>query len=139
MVNKESLQSNNRINLFNIAQEDDSTDEEDNTTTIDTSTPTTTVAESSPTENSTVVSSATPTPTTDTTNSTLPAIVGSELPAPSGNKTVNPAVCSALQKLYSSLNGNSWIVKTGWDSTDMSTCCSWFNVHCNGIGQVLKM
>lgn len=53
--------------------------------------------------------------------------------------TVNPLACTALQKLYTTLNGNAWVVKTGWDSTDMNTCCNWYNVHCNSFGQVLKV
>jgi hypothetical protein len=71
---------------------------------------------------------------TSTDNSTI-----IEPPVAGGNKTVNPLVCTALQKWYQSLNGNGWIVKTGWDSSNMSTCCSWFNVHCSGIGQVIKV
>lgn len=66
-----------------------------------------------------------------------PTSIESEIPTV--NKTVNPIVCQNLQQLYKSLNGNAWIVRTGWDSTDMSTCCSWYNVHCNTIGHVLKM
>lgn len=66
-----------------------------------------------------------------------PTSIESEIPTV--NKTVNPIVCQNLQQLYKSLNGNAWIVRTGWDSTDMSTCCSWYNVHCNTIGQVLKL
>lgn len=86
--------------------------------------------------------SATPTSTddaslpapTDTDNSTI-----IDQPVPAANRTVNPAVCSALSKWYQSLNGNGWIVKTGWDSTDMTTCCSWYNVHCSAVGQVIKV
>jgi hypothetical protein len=79
-----------------------------------------------------------PTATTATDN-TLPTAVESELPAVAANKTVDPLVCQALQQWYKSLNGNTWVVRTGWDSTDMTTCCSWFNVRCNKIGQVLRV
>jgi hypothetical protein len=80
----------------------------------------------------------TPTMTTSVDN-TLPTSVESELPQVPVNRTVNPLVCQALQQWYNSLNGNSWIIRTGWDSTDMTSCCSWFNVRCNNIGQVLRV
>jgi hypothetical protein len=75
-----------------------------------------------------------------TTDASLPSAISTQLPFIGGtNKTVDPLVCTALKQWFNSLNGNTWIMRTGWDSSDMSTCCSWYNVHCNSIGQVLKV
>ncbi|KAG1038227.1 hypothetical protein G6F43_012721 [Rhizopus delemar] len=53
--------------------------------------------------------------------------------------TVSPSVCKALQNWYNSLNGKNWLVSSGWDSSNMTSCCDWYSVHCNSIGKVLKV
>lgn len=139
----------------NIAQNEDIIDDgqEDSDTTVDDNVDATTTAiDDSTIPTNTDISTATDAPPvsevptasddpamTSTVDTSLPTSVESELPAPHVNQTVNPLVCQALKQWYNSLNGNSWIVRTGWDSADMTTCCSWFNVHCNSIGQVLRV
>lgn len=128
---------------FAICQEDDTGDEtsapetssaiaSETSSAMDSEIPATSTAMD---EASSALPTATSTLSSDDT--AQPTAIETSLPAV--NRTVSPTVCQNLQQLYKALNGNTWIVRTGWDSTDMSTCCSWYNVHCNSIGQVLKL
>ncbi|ORX93965.1 L domain-like protein [Basidiobolus meristosporus CBS 931.73] len=78
---------------------------------------------------------ALPQPTgTDGTTST-PGIT----PNPPPNDTQQAgsgADCSTLKTIYSNMNGPNWLNKTGWESQDASSCCSWFGVSCNNGGRV---
>ncbi|KAL0073771.1 hypothetical protein J3Q64DRAFT_1842543 [Phycomyces blakesleeanus] len=55
------------------------------------------------------------------------------------NSIVSEATCSALSQWYKELGGTNWKTKTGWESTNMTSCCSWYNVHCSKFGQVDKI
>ncbi|OZJ01860.1 hypothetical protein BZG36_05152 [Bifiguratus adelaidae] len=49
------------------------------------------------------------------------------------------ADCFALQTLYQPLGGSGWFNNTGWTSTDMMSCCTWFGVGCDRLGAVLRL
>ncbi|KAI8875565.1 hypothetical protein K501DRAFT_338640 [Backusella circina FSU 941] len=128
---------------FALAQQDDSGsddsgggDNNDDSNSSDSGNSEPTSAYAEPTE--TTASDATKPTQTDGVS------FGDDTPT-AGNSTastprnVSPEVCQALKQWYNSMNGNSWVIRTGWDSANMSSCCSWYSVHCNNIGQVLKV
>ncbi|KAG0775969.1 hypothetical protein G6F22_012918 [Rhizopus arrhizus] len=117
------------------------------TATFDSTTPTNSdIPSSSDNDENPTTSSSIPTPTDADTLTIKPSsTVESESSIPTATHkpyippTVKPSVCHALQTWYNSLNGKGWIVSTGWDSSNMTSCCTWYNVHCNSVGKVLKV
>ncbi|KAJ2956346.1 hypothetical protein NQZ79_g7784 [Umbelopsis isabellina] len=84
------------------------------------------------------------TPVATVTTKSRPVITG--VPGLANNQTLNQqqldqlkTSCSALQQWYKDLGGPQWLVSTGWNNLDMTTCCSWTKVTCNKVGGIEKI
>ncbi|RUP48211.1 hypothetical protein BC936DRAFT_144829 [Jimgerdemannia flammicorona] len=86
-------------------------------------------------------------PPSPTTTASVPDI--SNVPGLPPNATLNQvqqralqSSCNTLQQLWTQMNGSSWLVYNGWDSTNANStmsCCSWVKVTCNIVGVVTHL